>query len=288
MIRTQALSSYNITKISTPSYYPPGWDKERWQSATDEEFTTLTEEDFEKFHTGIREDLSEDELEDFFDEMDRRQAAVRAAASSTLVGRERVPNFITVLNQHRADDGEFLEWGFVVFRTTGYGRDRTVRDVKEKIEASIDNQFLASGASADVRRAKEKFRLIWIEEESLESANTQEISRKFRELVLPIGVAQSICLCVDVWSLKSIQQAPLGIAHMLAVSNTCGLEATGDEAEDERWTGSFKLAISSLITELYPVVGDNALLPFEVGVGVTDDQVWTDTSREGRQKATIV
>lgn len=100
-----------------------------------------------------------------------------------------------------------------------------------------------------------------------------------------MGMAQSLCLCVDKSSVKSFEQPSL--AYMLAVSISCGLEFTGDEAEDERWTGSFKVAASSLITELFADIGDGALTPFEVGVGVTEDLIWTSASRDGRQKASV-
>lgn len=96
---------------------------------------------------------------------------------------------------------------------------------------------------------------------------------------MSVGLGHSLCLCVDTTSVKSNQQGQSGLAYTLAMSNTCGLRATGDEAEDERWTGSFKVAVSSLIEELFAVIGNGALTPFEVGVGVTDDLVWKSTSR---------
>lgn len=64
--------------MTTRSYYPPKWNKDRWQFATEEEFATLTDEQFEAFHTGIRADLGEDGVAEFFNKMDRRQAEVRA------------------------------------------------------------------------------------------------------------------------------------------------------------------------------------------------------------------
>lgn len=47
------------------------------------------------------------------------------------------------------------------------------------------------------------------------------------------------------------------------------------------------MAISSLITELFPLIGDDSLGPYQIGVGVTPDLVWTDTGRSGRQQAGV-
>lgn len=160
------------------SYYPPGWNKDRWQSATEEEFATLSDEQFATFHRGIRADLGEDGAEDFFDEMDKRQTEVRAAASpAPAAATQQIPNFVRALDHSRAEDGGFFEWGFVVFRTAGYDDEGVVKDVKEKLEAQVDRQFDAAGGSADVQRAREKFRLTWIEQKDLDGATPQEVAR---------------------------------------------------------------------------------------------------------------
>lgn len=163
--------------MTTPSYYPPGWDAERWQTATDEEFDTLTEEDFERFHTGIRAHLGEDGAEKFFEEMVRRQAEIRPPSPPPI--SDMPPNFILTLNRLRCDeDGGFQEWGFVVFGITA-----VPKDVKEKIEALIDRQFnidwvsLTPDRLSEVQRAKEKFQLMWIEDADLDGATPEEAAR---------------------------------------------------------------------------------------------------------------
>lgn len=112
------------------------------------------------------------------------------------------------------------------------------------------------------------------------------VSRRYRELNnIPFGLAHTLFLCVDESSVKSIQQEQSDLAHVLAVSVTCGQEPTGDEVGDERWTGYFKVAIKSLIEELFSCIGNGSFVPYEIGVGVTPDLVWTDTTRWGRKKA---
>ena len=97
---------------------------------------------------------------------------------------------------------------------------------------------------------------------------------------MPFGLAHCLFLCVDESSIKSIQQEH-GLAHILAVSVGCGEEPTGDEVDDEEWTGSFKVAVRSLITELFSLIGDSDLVPYEIGCNITPDLVWTGSSRFG-------
>ena len=173
--------------MTTPSYYPPGWDAERWQTAEPEEFATLSREDLDKFHTGIRAHLSEEELEKFFNERDRRRREIKAATGRLTPPpvSDEPPNFIKTLKQLQHEDPEYPEWGFVVFRTAGYGSDgeAVVRDVKESIDAYMDRQFnithvtLTPDRLAEVQRAKEKFRLMWIEDKELDGASPEEVAR---------------------------------------------------------------------------------------------------------------
>lgn len=102
-----------------------------------------------------------------------------------------------------------------------------------------------------------------------------------------VGLSHMLCLCVDRSSLASIHRQS-DCAHVLAVSSACGLALSGDEAEDETWSGSFKVAVRTLVQELFPLIGNDSFTPYEIGVGVTNDLVWTDTTRWGRQKASIL
>ena len=91
---------------------------------------------------------------------------------------------------------------------------------------------------------------------------------------------------MDESSIKSIQLEH-GLAHVLAVSVGCGTERTGDEVCDERWTGSFKIAVGSIIN-LFGMIGYSDLVPYEIGCGVTPDLVWVDWTRWGRKKASVI
>ncbi|KAK2616355.1 hypothetical protein QQS21_000789 [Conoideocrella luteorostrata] len=272
--------------MTTPSYYPPGWDRERWKTATEQDFAKLTDDDFEKFHTGIRAHLGEDGAEAFFDEIHQYQLQLKAYQPQPESNVN--PNFVLSLNQLRDDDGGFREWGFVVYRTAGYDDDETLKHVKSTIEAKINKQF------DQAQRARDKFSLMWMEGGELAGKTPEEIGRIYSELFFTrdvkglFGFAHYVCLCVDESSIKSIRDAPPELAHVLAISTSCGdPDVHSDEAEDERWTGSFKVAIDSLIEPLFTLVGDDSLTAYEIGVGVTPDLLWTDYSRFGKKKAFV-
>lgn len=168
---------------SVPSYYPPGWDAERWQTAREEEYEELTPEDHEHFHTGIREHLGEAGAQAFFEERFRRRKELNLDEQPPLPLSTFPPNFINTLRSARTSDGGFEEWGFVVFRTAGYDSDAVVTEVKKKIYVAIEEQFEDSvkqcvpEAAADIPRAKESFRLMWIEGVDLDGATPAEVAR---------------------------------------------------------------------------------------------------------------
>lgn len=104
-------------------------------------------------------------------------------------------------------------------------------------------------------------------------------SRRYRALERPGWLGHNLFLCLDESSIRSIQMPAPALAHVLAVARGCGAEQSGDEAADERWTGSFKVGVKILVSELYPMIGYDMFTPYEIGVGVTPDLVWTGLSR---------
>lgn len=157
--------------MSVPSYYPPGWNKDRWQTATEAEFSTLTAEQFETFHTGLRAHLGEDGAEAFFAEMDQRQFEVTGSAPGAAPLSTQPPNFLRTLQ--RAFGGN-EEWGFVVFLTAGNEDAGAVDQVKERVTKEVLAQMTGEG---QVQNAKEKFWLMWVDGPDLEGAGAAEIAR---------------------------------------------------------------------------------------------------------------
>lgn len=103
----------------------------------------------------------------------------------------------------------------------------------------------------------------------------------------PFWLNHTLFLCLDEPSVKLIQMPAPALPHVLAVEKLCGEEKTGAAAEDDDWTGSFKVGMDDLVTELYPLIGYSTLSPYEVGMGVTPDLVWTGIGRNGREHASV-
>jgi hypothetical protein len=158
--------------MSTPPYYPPGWNKDRWQSATAAESSTLTAEQFETFHTGLRADLGEDGAEQFYAEMWQRQMEVHGPHIGAESLADRTPNFLLVLNERPFTDYE--EWGFVVFWTASTEDVGAVDVVKQSVLEKVHAQMRGDG---DVASARERFRLLWVDGPDLEGASPAEIAR---------------------------------------------------------------------------------------------------------------
>lgn len=162
--------------MTTPSYYPPGWDRERWKRATSEELETLTEEDLEKFHSGLRAGVGEAGAEAFANEVyEYRRLQQPLPESSTM------PNFVNMLKR-LCPDG-FPEWGYTVYRTAGYNDDAIATYARTTIEAKI-NKFLdrlIASLTPDIREeaqsARSRFSLRWIEASDLDGRNPEEIGR---------------------------------------------------------------------------------------------------------------
>jgi hypothetical protein len=169
------------------SFYPPGWDYERVMNGSNEDFATLTEEQ----HTTMLNGLKEAGLYQAFEDKIHKEVmepveAQRLAEEATkteeqkFADREIWAPYIDTLKNVFKFDPEWSEWGFVVFRTTGYGPEGDARwaEFRRRWDQIIE------GGHADQRgfhpksdRAIELLRFRWVEDLSLEGASPVEVSR---------------------------------------------------------------------------------------------------------------
>ncbi|OAA62376.1 hypothetical protein LEL_10712 [Akanthomyces lecanii RCEF 1005] len=234
---------------------------ERWKTASDEEFEELTADDFEKFHTGIRAHLGEDGAQAFFDEME--EIRQQRLANEPLPPSTSSPNFVRMQKLFPSEViADFREWGL-------WCTCLTPDAIRE-----------------ETQRARDKFSLKWVEGAELDGKTPKEIATIYAKLFEGDTQALSpwlhnLCLCVDDLSIQAIQHAPPGIAHVLAIAPEFeDGEENEDEAEDERWTGTFKVAIDSLVDPLFTAIGKDSLTPYELAAGITSDQVWVHQFRK--------
>lgn len=174
---------HHATAMPTASYYPPGWDAERWKTASEKEFDDLTADDFEKFHTGIRAHLGEDGAQAFFDEIE--EIRQRRLANEPLPPSTSLPNFVRMQKMFPSEViTDFREWGFTVYRIAGYDDEAAVNRVKGTIEARINGYFdrnmqclTPDALREEAQRARDKFSLKWVEGAELDGKTSKEIAR---------------------------------------------------------------------------------------------------------------
>ncbi len=59
----------------------------------------------------------------------------------------------------------------------------------------------------------------------------------------------------------------------------------GDDIEDKLPTGHFNVAVETLLEELFPLVGDQSVTPWEIGGLVRGEDIWCSANRFGVHKA---
>ncbi len=164
----------------TPSYYPQGWDRERLLNASDEESATLTQAERDTFREGLLADLGEKGAEAFNVEKSRRWHQRHDAEKAAAGVPPNPPLFLeTMARWTQMTNHEWQQWGFVVFRTAGYGEeaDARWREMRQRWDQVVDAQIDEHLANIPgVREAKERLQFRWVEDPDLEGADPATIS----------------------------------------------------------------------------------------------------------------
>lgn len=133
-------------------------------------------------------------------------------------------------------------------------------------------------------------------------ADLVENSSSYRALDVANGLQHSLCLAVTPSSLSSVLNAPIPssaprgeraqIPFVIAVdmyademsesqaqerSHPEPLEGDDDDDDDDDndpSVGPFKVAVETLLQELFVVVGDQRRSPSEIGAGLKENEVW--------------
>lgn len=162
-----------------PWYYPPGWDRERMLNADDEESESLTQEQLEIFHKGLRADLGEAELEEFQMECVKRwrQRERDKNAAAGVRDARNPPSYLELMARATQNFGrEWPQWGFVVFRTTSYEDQGSWQAMRQRWDQMIDDEFQDDLDVPGVREAKHKLRFCWVEDPKLQGASPARIA----------------------------------------------------------------------------------------------------------------
>lgn len=173
----------NLHCCTEMSFYAPGWDYNRLLNATSADWMTLTDEQHSTMMTGLKEAGLFDGLMGELEKRDKaEQDAIEAAKpeEQRLAERELRAPYIDTLKLVFKFDSAWSEWGFVVFRAGLYGPQHKARweEFRARWDCIFQQEFEAyKGYHPKSDRAIELFRFRWVEDQALDMAVPEEVSR---------------------------------------------------------------------------------------------------------------
>ncbi|RFU29638.1 hypothetical protein B7463_g6717, partial [Scytalidium lignicola] len=183
------------------SYWPPGWDFNRYSKATALELLALPDEQYPKLQAGLLEVLGEDgqsHLNDYLCKLARQRAGIKPS----------YPDWLTYLRRFYPDQA----WDFAAFKAK----------LNEVVRRAFHTAMPAS--PADVSEAQAKFEIRWIEDPAINSdpdvkePSLKRLRVRFKEVqlsssggvsedVLPSGMSKNVFLVASEESIASVMDA---------------------------------------------------------------------------------
>ncbi|KAI9654335.1 MAG: hypothetical protein M1821_006651 [Bathelium mastoideum] len=290
-------------------YWPNGWSHDRLVNATSQDLLDLGDEQKDRMFASLKSTLGPSGFKALLDEMSRNYKA-RIAAEDDAVGRT-TPDIDDLPAEAQAGVWRVLskmgleeeEWGFVGFRTCCYGseeeerwqRARALWDVVvDGIFEEVKDAERTSGGAG----ARDRWKVLWVEEEQLEGVAVEECARRYRELIaegkVGIGQRHSVCLVVDEECVRSLEESKIPtpkpwvreriIPLVRVVDKSAGEDVRADEEglAEHGWSTNFKVAVEALPTSLFETVVGEIRTTGEMSVGMTEDKVWFAAGGHGR------
>lgn len=160
----------------------------------------------------------------------------------------------TVVKQGFHDD-----WGFLLFRTD-YSDDNAWARYEAGFKRVIDKSVVDDGAEC----VQDGCMVKMVDDEDLEGAAAEVVRQHFHALKeageVPPGLDVAMCLIVDKATIASVTEGQF-TPYVVAVDVE---HVEGDENNEEGYKGYFKVAISSLLPDLYPPLGSHSMRPDEL------------------------
>ena len=265
-------------------------------------------------YDSLRSTLGPIGFKELLNEMSRnykaRLAAEEAATSRNSPGEEnqareedlpshiRAP-FLATLDRLYSGTGGVGEWGFVVYRLA-YGDDDDDDDdegwagFRERWDGLVDSRLDTYDAVPGLSAARSHLRFHWDEGSQLQGTSFVDVAARYRSLLtdarLPAGLAHAVCLVVTAQSMRSLLEYEISssvpraerktIPFVIAVDRSLGEEPEGSESHG--FSGSFNVALESLVDELFTVIGGDIQSPRELGTHLGDRQIWCSSAGRHR------
>ncbi|EPS28945.1 hypothetical protein PDE_03891 [Penicillium oxalicum 114-2] len=281
-----------MAEAETLSYLPPGWTEEMYQNQTDAALEALSEEQLQSL-------------------MERQAAEAKLISAQNMarvnerrLGRGALP--VQIPSSHPADNAvqpatgeagadqilenlealvelveeeDWSDFGFLVFRTH-YSDEPLWENFMAQYDEFLDQGINAAPVESGIERIRDRIFLKFVSDEAMAGEPPARVAYAYRLSVeemdddaendrLEPGLHTRMCLMVDeecLHSVVDVKSKPSSPAPFLkAVDVTLG-------ERQLMYSGTFKVAIASLITKFYP-----ALLTCEDIVELappTEDAIW--------------
>ncbi|KAF4825124.1 hypothetical protein CGCSCA5_v000820 [Colletotrichum siamense] len=264
---------------ASSSYWPPGWNYDRFRHATHADIVKLPEGELLKMQAGLRDVLGEDGVERLAMHVYEEQQHESGADATESVPGYFPPNWL----KHWSERHKGQTWGVVAFRTASYDDaerwDAFTKEVDSIIEIpfqrAIEECNVPEKSMGSIKEAKSKFEIRWIEDAALASESADELRARFDNLKsdLPAGVTDKVFLVASdeaVTSVLDLEEAERPTTKskwwrpsapfllVVAVDPDPGLEEGHEERE---WFKPiFKVAAEVVVEELLWLL-DSDIMP---------------------------
>ncbi|KAK8850937.1 hypothetical protein PGQ11_013416 [Apiospora arundinis] len=216
---------------ASSSYWPPGWNFDRFAHATAEDDATLSAEERSKMQAGFRDALGEDGVQEMarvvWQEQrrlkkleDTAKATTTSLPSSSAQRQPTSPEWLKTWRKRYSEEA----WGFVAFCTPAVTAmpDSEVEEFRGRVRKMVEIPFnvaLEQGLPADeIAEARRLFEIRWVDDVDDEWKQmgkqgeewTDKARAHYRAMresgSLPLGLSSSVFLCASPEAMTSVLQ----------------------------------------------------------------------------------
>ncbi|KAA8896315.1 hypothetical protein FN846DRAFT_965312 [Sphaerosporella brunnea] len=252
-----------MSRAGTPDYFPPGWNSQRFDTCSEEELNTLTDEEYQRIMDGITGESLALHAEN------RAYGLANGLLKAEDLDKTQKDRPAAFVDAIRSEG--LTTWGFVVVRTDFSDSAKWMR-FKNRWEEAMEDQMTPS-AGTGIDEVKGDLEFVWVEEKSLEGADSAAVRKHIHGMreagKIPEGLDWPMILVVDSAAMKSLVEAPplrplrdhLDPPFVIGVDMDFEPE---EQDEEDRYPGEFKVGIATVLSELFPHLATRLLMPHEL------------------------
>ncbi|KAJ3955204.1 hypothetical protein N0V92_008288 [Colletotrichum tropicale] len=264
---------------ASSSYWPPGWNYDRYRHATHADIAELPEGELLKMQAGLRDVLGEDGMERLAMHVYEEQQQESGTDAKESVPEYFQPNWL----KHWSKRNKGQTWGILAFRAASYDDSQRweafVKEVGRIVEIpfqmAVEEGNVPDESMKSIQGASSKFEIRWIEDVALAEASADNLRARFDDLKsnLSAGMSDKVFLVASdeaVTSVLDLEEAERPTTKskwwrpsapfllVVAVDPDPGLEEGHEERE---WFKPiFKVAAEVVVEELLWLL-DSDIMP---------------------------